>query len=108
MFVLPGLDRVRVKDFPNGGAADGLVQFLPGPLGQVGGGLSAQWVAGAGDHITGDGDDNGPIEGGKRPACGPVRTHPGGETGHRPNVFATGGWSWGEDRPQPRLERWRE
>src|SRR5262249_57068230 len=50
VLVLPGLDRVPVQDLPDGGAADGLVQLLARPLGQIGGGLPAQRVAGAGDH----------------------------------------------------------
>jgi hypothetical protein len=42
------------------------------PFGQVACGLPTQRVAGAGDHKAGDGGNNSPVKGGKRPACGLV------------------------------------
>ncbi len=76
VLVLPGLDGVLVEDAPDGAAADGLVQLALDPFGEIGRGLAAQRVSGASDHITGDRCDNGPVKGGKRPACGPGQDRP--------------------------------
>ena len=52
----------------------GLFNSSRGASGEVGGGLAAQGVAGAGDHVAGDGGDDGPVKGGK----GGLAASPGG------------------------------
>jgi hypothetical protein len=106
VLVLPGLDGVLVEDAPDGGAADRLIQLLLRPLGQVGGGLPAQRVAGTGDHVTGDGGDDGPVQGGKRPACALARGRPPRRNCRRPSAAASAAHSWGERRAERRLRRW--
>src|SRR5262249_58408750 len=81
-------------------------QLVSGAVGEVGRGLAAQRISGAGDHITGDRGDYGPVEGGKRPAYGHGRDGPRRKTDLRPSVAANGGWDWDEDQDEQQPPPW--
>jgi len=71
VLVPPGFDGSRSKNPPHRAATDRCAQHRTDPSRDVGQGLAAQRVLGFGDQFPGDRLDQGMIQRGKQPPCGP-------------------------------------
>src|SRR5215813_14591811 len=90
VLVSPRFDGIRIENPPPRAATDRGAQHGVAPRSDVGQGLSAQWLLGFCDQFTSDRLDQGVVQRGKKPPCGPVPAGRPGKSRPWPSGVANG------------------